>query len=331
MTNLSVTWLGLPLSSPFVVGASPISDDLDAVAHAVDAGAGAVVMRSLFEEQLTLEQLAAHRYVDAHVDGGAEARTFLPESQAFSMGAEPYLRRLEKLRKRFSIPVLASLNGTTQGGWTRYARTLESAGAQGIELNLYDAAPRLAESGADVEARQLEVVSAVVGSVKVPVSVKLSPYYAALPHFVRRLEAAGASGIVLFNRYYQPDIDLDQLDVDLHLHLSTPAELPLRLHALALISPHVGLSLACSGGIHGGRDAAKAILSGAHVVQLASVLLARGPTVIRRLTGEFTAWLQEKGYTSAAEARGVLSHASTPDPQRWERLNYLKVLDGWRA
>ncbi|MFO0725897.1 MAG: dihydroorotate dehydrogenase-like protein [Myxococcota bacterium] len=331
MVDLSVEWLGLELKSPFVVGASPISDNIDAVRQAVEAGAGAVVMRSLFEEQLTLEQLSAHRHIDSHVDLGAEARSFLPESQVFSMGAEPYLRRLEKIRAQVPVPVLASLNGVTSGGWTSYAKSLESAGAYAIELNLYDPAPGLAESSADVEERQLAVVASVVQTVKLPVSVKLSPFYAALPSFVRRLEQVGARGVVLFNRYYQPDIDLDQLDVDLHLVLSTPTELPLRLHALAMLSPHTALSLACSGGVHRGRDAAKAILSGAHVVQLASVLLARGPGVIRGLVDELSAWLVEKGYPSVSESRAVLSHAGTPDPQRWERLNYFKVLDGWRG
>lgn len=330
MVELSVTWLGLSLESPVVVGASPLSDDPEAIRRAVDAGAGAIVMRSLFEEQLTTEQLAAHRYIDARADADAEARSFLPESEVFSLGAEPYLRRLEKLRKRVRAPVLASLNGVTPGGWTTYARQLESAGASGIELNLYDAAPRLHEGSAEVEARQLAVVAAVVASVRIPIAVKLSPFYAALPSFVRKLEAAGAKGVTLFNRYYQPDIDLDALDVDLHLSLSTSAELPLRLHALALLAPHVRLSLACTGGVHTGRDAAKAVLSGAHVVQLASALLRRGPAQAGVVRDELERWLGEKGYASVDEARGVLSHATTPEPQRWERLNYLKILEGWR-
>ena len=291
MADLTTSWLGLELASPFVVSASPLSRDPAAVAAAVEAGAGAVVMYSLFEEQLVHEQLAAHRFFDGRLDGDAEARSFLPDSDVFAMDATPYVRQLERVRTRVDVPVVASLNGTTPGGWTRYARTLEDAGASALELNLYEVATSPHESGAAVEDRQLAVVAAVVAAVKIPVTVKLSPFYAALPSFVRRLEHAGARGVTVFNRFYQPDLDLDHLDVDRRLVASTSAELPLRLHALAVLAPICELSLGCTGGVHTGLDAAKAILCGAHVVAVASALLMNGPRHLGVLRVELAAWL----------------------------------------
>jgi dihydroorotate dehydrogenase (fumarate) len=331
MADLSTTWLGLSLRGPLVVAASPLSKDPDAIAAAVASGAGAVVMHSLFEEQLIHEQMAAHRFMDARIDMDAEAQSFLPRSDTFSVDAEPYLTELERLKKRVDVPVVASLNGTTPGGWTSYAKRLESAGADALELNLYEVATSPDETGAAVEVRQLEVVRSIVHAVKVPVSVKLTSFYASVPAFVRSLEQAGARGVAVFNRFYQPDISLDTLDIDRRLAPSTPAELPLRLHALALLSPTTKVSLACTGGVHSGLDAAKAILSGAHVVQLASVLLEHGPEHVAVLRDELSGWLDVKGYKSSAEARGVLDVRSAPDPHAWERLNYTRMLDGWRA
>jgi dihydroorotate dehydrogenase (fumarate) len=330
MADLSTQWLGLSLRSPLVVSASPLSHDPDAIAKAVDAGAGAVVMYSLFEEQLAFEQMAAHRYVDSMIDMDAEARSILPNASTASMDVQPYLREVDRLKKRVDVPIVASLNGTTPGGWTSYASKLEASGVDALELNLYEVATNPVESGAAVEDRQLEVVTRVVRAVGIPVNVKLSPFYASVPAFVRRLELAGAKGVAVFNRYYQPDVDLEELDVDRHLHLSTPAELPLRLHALAVLSATAKLSLACTGGVHSGRDAAKAILSGAHVVQLASVLLQHGPRHLGVVRAELEAWLDGRGYVSSAEARGVLDLRGAPDAHAWERLNYARMLQGWR-
>lgn len=330
MADLTTTWLGLTLTSPLVVAASPLSRDVEAIATAVSAGAGAVVMYSLFEEQLAEEQLAAHRFIDARTDMDAEASTFLPDVDVFSLGAEPYLAQLDRLRARIKVPILASLNGTTPGGWTDYARQLEGRGASAIELNLYEVVTSPADSGEQIEARQLAVVQAVATAVRVPITVKLSPFYASVPAFVRRLEQAGARGVTLFNRFYQPDIDLDALDVDRRLALSTSRELPMRLHAIAILSPGTELSLSCTGGAHSGHDVAKAIVCGADVVQLASVLLQRGPIHVGVIRAQLERWLDEKQYVSSNEARGVLALGSTPDRHAWERLQYMRLLDSWQ-
>lgn len=330
MTDLTTSWLGLTLRSPLVVAASPISHDLAAAKQAIAAGAGAIVMYSLFEEQVVAEQMAAHRFLDSRIDNDAEARSFLPQSDVFALGTEPYLRQLEQLCQHLDVPVIASLNGNTPGGWTDYARQLEARGAAAIELNLYDVVSNAARSAAQIESDQLRIVDSVARQVSVPVTVKLSPFYSALPSFATALKNAGARGVTLFNRFYQPDIDLDQLDVDLKLAYSTPAELPLRLHALAILHPCSGLDLACSGGVHSGTDAAKAILAGASVVQIASALLEHGPAHLANIQAELQQWLQDKQYLSVDEACGVMSMLSAPDPQQWERLNYMKILQGWR-
>jgi dihydroorotate dehydrogenase (fumarate) len=305
MAELTTSWLGMRLASPLVVAASPLSHDAEAIGAAVAAGAGAVVLYSLFEEDLT-EELAAPR--------------------PSGTGLDPYLRQIEMLRQQVAVPVVASLNGTTPGGWTKYARSLEAAGASALELNLYEVAASPEHSGAELEFRQVDVVAAVVSAVEVPVTVKISPFYSSVPAFVRRLEEVGARGVTVFNRFYQPDISLDTLQVDRRVAPSTPAELPLRLHALALLSPFAKLSLGCSGGVHSGRDAAKAILCGAHVVQLASVLLERGPGYVGVMREELSGWLDSKKMASCEGVRGKLGFGFTADAHAWERLNYTRTL-----
>lgn len=331
MVDLSTSWLGLDLRSPLVVGASPLSDTVAHAALLVEAGAGAIVLPSLYEEQLVADQMAAHHFFDSHVDADAEARSFLADTEVFAVTAEPMLRRLSALVDALDVPVIGSLNGVTPGGWTDFAKDLEGAGASAIELNLYNIATSVSESGAQIEQRQLAVVAAVVDAVDVPVSVKLSSNYASVPHFVACLAQAGAAGVVLFNRYYQPDIDLDTLEADRRLHLSTSAELPVRLHALGALHHRVDLSLASSGGVHSGEDAAKAILCGAHAVQMVSALLVDGPHAMRRIERELRGWLDEKGYADLAEARGATSLENLPNPQEWERLNYAHLLQGWHG
>lgn len=330
MADLTTSWLGLTLKSPLVVAASPISREPEVAAAAAEAGAGAIVMHSLFEEQLIEEQMAVHRLLDSHTDMNAEASSFMPGAAVFSLDADAYLAELAGLRARLDIPVVASLNGTTPGGWVRYAARIADTGASALELNLYDVATLAVESGADVESRQVELVASVVAGVSIPVSVKLMPFYASVPAFVRRLEQVGVRGVTVFNRLYEPAVDLDRLEVRRHLSASSPAELPLRLHALAVLSTTSELSLACSGGVHSGEDAARALLCGAHVVQVASSLMAHGPAHITRLRTELLRWLDAKGYATSAEARGVLNLAQVPDPTAWTRMNYIRTLEGWR-
>jgi dihydroorotate dehydrogenase (fumarate) len=323
-------WLGLTLKSPLVVAASPISRDPDMAAAFEAAGAGAIVMHSLFEEQLVKEQMAAWRLIDSHTDMNAEAGSFAPAAPGLSFDGDDYLRELTQLRQRLDIPVVASLNGTTPGGWVRYAQRIADAGASALELNLYDVATLAIASGADVESRQIALVASVVAGVSIPVGVKLTPFYASVPAFVQRLAQVGVRGVTVFNRFYEPTIDLDALEVHRHWTASTPAELPLRLHALAVLSTTSDLSLACTGGVHSGEDVARAILCGAHVVQLASSLMAHGPAHITRLRAGLQRWLAGKGYASSAQARGVLNLARAPDPTAWTRMNYIRTLEGWR-
>jgi len=331
MIDMTTTWLGLNLSSPLVVGACPLSDDLETLKACVAAGAGAVVMRSLFEEQLVAEQMAAHRFIDTRIDTDAEARSFFPESEQFSMGSQAYLKRLEQLRSNLAVPVIASLNGITPGGWTEHAGELEEAGAAAIELNLYEVASSISETAVSLEQRQLDVVHAVAQRVKIPVSVKLSPFYSALPAFVQGLQDCGAKGVVLFNRFYQPDVDLDTLQLRRDITLSTSSELNLRLHALASLYGHCQLDMALTGGVHVGDDAAKAILCGANAVQVVSAVLQHGPDAMAAISHALQKRLQSMGYLSLQEACGVMSLRNAPNAQAWERLNYARLLQGWQS
>ena len=329
MVDLSTDWLGLRLPSPLVVGASPLTRNVDDARRLVDAGAGAVVLPSVFEEQIVADELAAHRFLDSRIDHDAEARSFLPTIDTSAAGPVPTLRHLRAMRAAVDVPVVASLNGVSPGGWTGLARQLAEAGADALELNLYEPPVSLDQTSADIEARQIDVVSAVVGAAgSVPVTVKLSPFYAGLPAFVGRIAGAGAVGVVLFNRFYQPDIDLDTLDLDRHLVLSTSTELPLRLHALAVLHGRFPLSLAATGGVHSGLDAAKAILCGASAVQMVSALL-QDAAAFTRIERELTEWLDEKGYRSVSEACGATSFDNVADPTAYERLNYARLLQSW--
>jgi dihydroorotate dehydrogenase (fumarate) len=329
--DLSTSYLGLRLAHPLMAGASPLSDDLDAVKLLEDAGASAIVMRSLFEEQIIREQMGAHRNLDGHAESSAEALSYVPPTWVFAMGPDTYLEQLRRIRAAVSVPVIASLNGTTPGGWTNYARLMEQAGAHALELNLYVIPTDPDESGPSVEARLLSAVSAVVTAVQIPVAVKLSPFFSSLPSFAKRVAAAGARGAVLFNRFYQPDIDVEELDVARTLHLSDSSELLLRLRWLAVLSGRTPLSLAASGGVHTTLDAVKAMMSGAHAVQMVSALLRHGPSYLREVIEGVGSWMESHEYASVAQLTGSMSLSRCPEPAAYERANYMTLLQSFHG
>ncbi len=329
--DLSTTYLGLRLAHPLMPGASPLADDLDMVKRLEDAGASAIVMRSLFEEQITREQLGAYRAFDAHESSYAEALSYVPPTNVFALGPDAYLEQLRKIRAAVAVPVIASLNGTTPGGWIEYARRMEQAGADAIELNLYALPTDPGESADAVEDRLLWVVTAVASEVRVPVAVKLSPFFSSLPNFVRRLQAGGAAGVILFNRFYQPDIDVEDLDVVRTLHLSDSHELLLRLRWLAILSGRSRVSLAASGGVHTSVDAIKAMMTGAHAVQVVSALLRHGPAHLRAMIDGVRAWMESHEYTSVAQLTGSMSLERCPEPAAYERANYMTLLQSFHG
>ena len=329
--NLATSYLGLPLAHPLVPGASPLADDLDSVKRLEDAGAAAIVMRSLFEEQLTQESLGAARHLDGHSESYGEALSYFPSTNVFALRADAYLEQLRRIRGTVAVPVIASLNGTRPGGWLDYAREIEQAGAHALGLNLYSLPSSPELSAADIERGQLQIIASVVKSVRIPIAVKLSPFYTSLPHFVAAIARTGARGVILFNRFYQPDIDIESLDNRLDLHLSDSSELLLRLRWLAIVSPHCELSLACSGGVHSATDAVKAVMAGAHSVQIVSALLKHGPGHLRKILDELTRWLTEHEYESMAQLCGSMNHARSPNPSAYERANYIRLLSSFHT
>jgi dihydroorotate dehydrogenase (fumarate) len=329
MNALATCYLGLELPHPIVPGASPLADDIDTVLRLEDAGAGAIVMRSIFQEQNELEQLAAHRHFDGHVD--AETAGTLPSLEVFALGLDTYLQQIRRIRERTHLKVIASLNGFTPGGWTEYARNFEEAGAHAMELNLYTVPTDVDLSAVDLEARQLEVVSEVARAVRLPVAVKLSPYYSSLPNFVRKLQKAGASGAVLFTRTHEADIDPMRLEAGRSLRLSTSDELLLRLRWLAIVSPQSTIDLAASGGVHASIDAVKAIMAGAHVVQVVSSLLQHGAQHLRVLLQGLQAFMAEQEYASVHAMRGSMNLSRAPNPSAYQRSDYVHLLASWHG
>lgn len=330
--DLSTTYLGLTLPHPFIAGASPLADTLDSVKRVEDAGAAAIVMRSLFEEQIHLESLATHASTDTHADSYGEALSYFVDPEAFVIGPHDYLERLRRIKDTVDIPVIGSLNGYTPGGWLTYATAIEEAGADALELNLYYVAMDATESAADIEQRSIDMLTAVKQALRIPVAAKLSPFYTSLGHFARRLEAAGADGLVLFNRFFESDIDIDELEVVSHLVLSQSPELLLRLRWLAILSGTLeSATLAVSGGVHTAVDAIKAVMAGAAAVQMVSALLEQGPGHLSILRREMAQWMEEKAYQSLAEMRGSMDMQHCPNPHLFARANYMHLLQTWNV
>jgi dihydroorotate dehydrogenase (fumarate) len=329
--DLSTTYLGLQLPHPLMPGASPLVDNLDMVRRLEDAGAAALVMHSLFEEQIVGEQLVTHYSMETYKESYAEALTYFPQLDTFALGPQEYLEKIRRIKEAVAVPVIASLNGVTLGGWLEYAELMEQAGADAIELNVYYVATDPDESSADVEQRVLDIARAVKESVRIPVAVKLSAYYSALAHFARQLDDIGVDGLVLFNRFYEPDIDIDELEVKRALQLSDSTVLMLRLHWLAILSGRIRASLAVTGGVQTARDAIKAIMAGADAVQMVAALLRNGPEYLRLVRSEMEAWMAEHEYESLQQMHGSMSLLRCPDPKSYERGNYVQVLQTWQV
>jgi len=329
--DLGTRYLGLELRSPLVASPSPITFELDSVRRLEDAGIAAIVLPSLFEEEILHEEIQLNRSLEQGTEQFAEARSYFPSIDSFVGAGDRYLARLEQLKARTAVPVIASLNATTAGGWVRYGRLIEDAGADALELNIYHLAADAGRAAADMEAIDLELIAAVRASITIPLVVKLSPYYSALANFAGQAVERGADGLVLFNRFYQPDLDLETLDVVNRLDLSRPSELRLPLRWIAILRPQLGqdVSLAATSGIHAAADVAKALLVGADVAMMTSALLEHGPEHVRAVEAELRSWMAEKEYESVDQLRGSASQAAVDDPSAFERANYMKTLRSW--
>lgn len=327
MTDLTTDYLGLTLPHPIVASASPLTGSLDTLLELEAAGAAAVVLPSLFEEQVEHDSLAMDHTLDVGSAASPEALGgFFPELDEYNTGADEYLDLLIQAKKELSIPVIASLNGISDGGWVEYARALENEGADAVELNIYLVAADPDATAADVEARYLQLVSHVRSSIDVPLAVKIGPAFSSPANMARRLADAGADAIVLFNRFYQPDMDLDTLDVRPDIELSTPAEMRLVLRWVAIMAGRVGAQLAATTGVHDAEGVVKLVLAGADVTMMTSALLQRGASHLSIVVAETQRWFDEHGYASLSQARGSVSQLSVPDPVAFERANYMKTL-----
>lgn len=326
--DLSTSYLGFELEHPLVPGASPMSDDIGKVKALEDAGAPMIVMHSLFEEQIVGEQLATVEAMDEPSESYGEATSYWPASTEFRLGPDEYLDQVRKIREAVSIPVVASLNGITNSGWLEYAKLIEQAGAQALELNVYYVATDLERSSESVENEAIEMVREIKKQITIPLAVKLSPFYTSLSNFVKRLDEAGADAVVLFNRFYQPDIDIENLELT-RLNLSSRTELLLRIRWLAILHGRLKLDLSASGGVHGPSDVIKAVMAGANSVQMVSALLMNGPDYLIRVKSAVAAWLEEHEYDSLNQAQGSMSLLRCPDPSAYERANYAKLLQSW--
>ena len=331
MIDLSTDYVGLKLKNPLVPSASPLSKNLDTALRLEDAGAGALVMYSLFEEELRAEEAMADRFLLHAGLGHGEADGFLPDDGCFQSSLDQYLEHLRRLKERLEIPVVASLNGVSRSGWVELGRELQQAGADALELNVYYVAAEMGDSGETVEARYVSLLSELSSAVTIPIVMKLSPFFSSLPHFVKQLENAGARGVALFNRFYQPDIDLDGLRMVDQLHLSYPDEALLRIRWIAILHGRTQLTLAATGGVHSHEESLKLLLAGADVVHLASCLLLHGPAKLTEILHGMERWMAEREYASVAQMKGSLSQQSCPDPDNFERVNYMKALKSYTS
>jgi dihydroorotate dehydrogenase (fumarate) len=328
--DLTTTYLGMTLSNPLVPSASPLSKSVDMAKELEDAGASAIIMYSLFEEAITAEEEGVARFVVEQSTGFAEASDFLPDWQDYSTGLDQYLENLRQLKESLEVPIIASLNGVTPGGWLSHARRLEEAGADALELNVYYIAADIDQSGSEVEERYLELLRQLKAELQIPINMKLSPSFSSVGNMVRRLAGAGADGVALFNRFYQPDINIDSMRLQPSLHPSTSAEALLAMRWVAILYGRINhLSIGATGGIHTAEDAIKLLLAGADVVHLCSTLLKNGAPQIGRILTGIQDWMEEQGFESVDDFRGRVSALSIANPAELERANYVNILDSY--
>jgi dihydroorotate dehydrogenase (fumarate) len=328
--DLSTKYLGIDLPHPLMPGASPLAYDLGSVKRLEDAGAAAIVMPSLFEEQLLREQLATDASMTSHNESFAEALSYFPDNEDFKLGPDEYLDKVRAIKSQTDLPVIASLNGMNEGKWLDHAKQIEQAGADALELNVYYVAMDPAETCDILETRTVEMVKHVKATTKLPLAVKLSPFYTSMVNMADRLVGAGADALVIFNRFYQPDINVEELDVT-RVNLSSTSELLLRLRWLAILSCKVKTSLAVTGGVHTEIDVVKSVMAGADAVQMVSALLENGPEHLTKVRTDLERWLVEHEYESLNQARGSMNLENCPNPTAYERANYIQVLQSWTA
>ena len=328
MPDLSTTYLGLKLRNPLVASSGPLCKSVDNLCRMEDAGVGAVVLHSLFEEQINLESFELDRWLEPN-EGFVEAQSYLPDLTAYNIGPEGYVEHIANAKKSVRIPVIGSLNGVSSGGWIRYARLIEQAGADALELNIYYLPTSGAMTGAQVEMLHTELVEEVKASIRIPVAVKLGPYFSSTPNMMLKLDCAGANALVLFNRFYQPDFDLENLEVVPNLALSNSSELLMRLHWVAVLYGQIKADMAITGGVHTAEDVVKSMMAGAKVAMMTSALLRHGIGHIAGVLGRLGEWLDEHEYQSIDEMRGSMSRRAVADPETFERANYMRVLSSY--
>ncbi len=331
MPDLSTTYLGLKLKNPIVPSSSPLMRKLDEIKRMEEMGAAAVVLHSLFEEQIVRDLEDLDRYMSVDAESVSEVRSYFPDLQRYNVGPDAYVDYIRKVKSAVGIPVIASLNGISAGGWTRYAKMIEEAGADALELNMYYLAANPAQDCVAVEKMYLELVGAIKGSIGIPVAVKLSPQFSAFANFAQSLDAIGVNGLVLFNRFYQPDFDLENLDVVPDLVLSMPTELLMRLRWVAILYGKVKADMAITGGVHTATDVLKAMMAGAHVAMMTSALLERGVEHLRAVLLDLNRWMEIHEYVSIEQMRGSMSQRAVAQPAAFERANYMKMLQSYEV
>ncbi|HIK11655.1 MAG TPA: dihydroorotate dehydrogenase-like protein [Oscillatoriaceae cyanobacterium M33_DOE_052] len=328
--DLNTTYMGMQLKSPLVVGAAaPLTEDIDNIKRMADAGAAAVVLHSIFEEQIRQERLELHHHLQYGTQSFAEALTYFPEPEIFHVGLSEYLNHIQKA-KGAGIPIIASLNGSSMGGWVEFAQQIQEAGADALELNIYSIPTDFDASGAEIEQKYIDILRAVKAEVTIPVAIKISPFFSNTANMTKRLVEAGADGLVLFNRFYQPDIDIEELEVTTNLLLSTPQDMRLPMRWIAILYGRLDVSFAATGGVQKGHDAIKLVMAGASIIQIVGSLLRHGIGHLKDIENEMVHWMEEHEYQSIEQMRGSMSQLNSPDPSTFERAQYMKAVQTYR-